>query len=168
MEKPTKLNLASGEDYREGYINIDNGSMMSRKDGLDMLADIFTLEWPSDSVEEILLSHFAMYIHISVMPTVLKRWHTWLKKDGVLIIETGDMKKIARTVIDSTDPKIINGTNGVIQLFGWGHTVGHVWVWCEDTLRPLLEEVGFEITSVIDGGLHNRAERDFTIIAKKI
>lgn len=163
---PIKLNLASGNVNKDGYVNIDNQSMNDGK--VDMVADIFTLNWHENTVDEILLSHFAMYIHVSIMPMLLKRWHSWLKTDGILIIETGDIKKIAKTVLETTDKDIINGTNGVMQLFGWSNTVGHVWAWCEDTLRPLLEEAGFEIVEVIDGGLHNRPERDFTIKAKKI
>ena len=54
-----KLNLASGQMYLEGYINIDNASMYGGNMSVDKQADIFTLEWENNTVDEILLSHFA-------------------------------------------------------------------------------------------------------------
>lgn len=160
-----KLNLASGNDYREGYINIDNQSMNQGK--VDIKNNIFSLKWHEDSVDEILLCHFMMYIDTIQAPMLFKKWFSWLKKDGILIIETGDLKKIAKIILDNSDPSTINGTNGVMQLFGWDKTKDHTWAWCQETLIPLLVEAGFIIEKYFDGGLHNRPERDITIIAKK-
>lgn len=163
--KEIKLNLACGKDYREGYINIDNQSMFQGK--VDKKANVLSLKWKNNSVDEILLSHFMMYVRVLEAPMLLARWHGWLKEGGKLIIETGDLKKLCKTILESNDPKVINGTNGVMQMFGWAETVGHKWCWCADTLVPLLNEIGFKTREVIDGGLHNRPERDITIIATK-
>ena len=57
-----KLNLASGQMYLDGYINIDNMSMYNGSMKVDKQADIFTLDWEDNTVDEIILSHFAMYI----------------------------------------------------------------------------------------------------------
>ena len=67
-----KLNLASGQQYIDGYINIDNKSMYQGNMQVDREGDIFTLEWEDNSVDEILLSHFAMYIGLEEMPILLK------------------------------------------------------------------------------------------------
>ena len=164
-KKEIKLNLACGNDYREGYVNIDDQSM---NDGqVDFVKNVFELNWKDNDVDEILVSHFMMYVDTIQAPPLIKDWYTWLKKDGILIIETGDLKKIAKTVLNTDNPNIINGTNGVMQLFGWANTKGHKWAWCADTLVPLLKETGFKIDAIYDGGLHNRPERDLTIIAKK-
>ncbi len=163
----TKLNLASGMMYLDGYINIDNFSQYGGRMRVDRVQDIFTLEWEDNSVDEILLSHFAMYIHLLEMPVLLKRWHGWLKKDGRIVIETGDLKKIAKSILKTNDPEIINGKNGVMQLYGWETTVGHKWAWCYDTLAPLLAEAGFKEISWRYGGTHENIERDITIIATK-
>lgn len=165
MEKTTKLNLASGKDYRDGYINIDDCSMYDGK--VDLNANVFTLEYEENTVDEILLSHFMMYIDTLEAPVLLKKWNKWLKPNGLLIIETGDLKKLCNTILSTDNPDIINGTNGVMQMFGWANTKGHKWCWCLDTLKPLLENAGFTIIKVYDGGLHNRPERDITIIATK-
>ena len=55
-----KLNLASGQMYLEGYINIDNMSMYDGSMKVDKQADIFTLEWEDNTVDEIILSHFKL------------------------------------------------------------------------------------------------------------
>lgn len=162
----SKINLACGKDYRSGYLNIDDQSMTDGK--VDLKANVFEYDTIPSSVDEILLSHFMMYIDTFDAPILFARWYQWLKQGGVLIIETGDLKKICRNILRSTKPENINGTNGVMQLFGWDNTKGHKWAWCEDTLRPLLEKVGFIIEEVKDGGSHNRSERDLTIIAKKL
>jgi len=90
-----KLNLASGQMYLEGYINIDNMSMYHGNMKVDKKADIFTLEWEPNIVEEIILSHFAMYIGFKEMQFLLRKWYSWLKKEGRIIIETGNVKAVA-------------------------------------------------------------------------
>ena len=162
-----KLNLASGRMYLDGYTNVDNKSMWGGDFPVDLEADVKTLEQEVESVDEILLSHFMMYIDTLEAPVLFRKWYKWLKPGGTFIIETGDLKKIAATVLGSSDSEVINGTNGVMQLFGWDTTKGHTWAWCADTIVPLLEEVGFKVTDVRDGGLHNRPERDVIITAQK-
>ena len=93
-----KLNLASGQMYLEGYINIDNASMYGGNMSVDKQADVFTLEWENNTVDEILLSHFAMYIPLQEMPVLLKRWYKWLKPGGKILIETGNVKAIAKEI----------------------------------------------------------------------
>jgi hypothetical protein len=159
-----KLNLASGHMYLEGYINIDNKSMYHGNMMVDKEADIFTLEWEPNTVDEIILSHFAMYIPYQEMEILLKRWLGWLKKDGKLIIETGNVKTIAQHILDNSDPKEINGSNGVMQLFGWETTAGHKWAWCPETLGELMVNAGFEDIEAYEGHFHNNPKRDFLII----
>ncbi len=163
----TKLNLASGMMYRSGYINIDDFSQYAGRMKADKMEDVKTLEWEDNSVEEIFVSHFAMYIHVLEMPILLKRWYGWLEKGGKIIIETGDLKKIAQNILNSNDPEVINGTNGVMQLYGWETTAGHKWAWCYETLAPLLFEAGFKEVGWTYGGTHENMERDITITAIK-
>ena len=51
-----KLNLASGQHYIPGYINIDNKSMYHGNMQIDKEADVFTLEWEDNTVDEIYCS----------------------------------------------------------------------------------------------------------------
>jgi hypothetical protein len=162
-----KLNLASGQMYLDGYINIDNQSMYHGDMKIDHVADVFTLEWENNTVEEIILSHFAMYIPYQQMSVLLKRWNGWLKKDGRLIIETGNVKNIAQFIVNNEDPDLINGPNGVMQLFGWETTAGHKWAWCPETLSQLMYNTGYHDIQVGEGYFHNNKTRDFLIVGIK-
>lgn len=162
-----RLNLASGQDYRPGYINIDNKQMYGGQMHVDKVADVFTLEWEDNTVDEILLSHFAMYISLEQMPNLLRRWYKWLNKGGKLIIETGNVKSIAKFILENDDPNLLNGPNGVMQLFGWQTTAGHKWAWCPETLGYLLYEVGFETVEQGEAIFHKNPVRDFLLVATK-
>lgn len=163
----TRLNLACGRDYREGYVNIDDKSMYEGRMKVDMEADVLALEWKPESVIEVLVCHFMMYIPILKAQEMIDRWYSWLQPGGQLVIETGDLKAIARTILVSSNPEIINGTNGAMQLFGWDTTTGHKWAYCYDTLAPLLAKAGFKEIGWKYGGYHQRPERDITVIATK-
>jgi hypothetical protein len=162
-----KLNLASGQMYLEGYINIDNMSMYNGSMKVDKQADIFTLEWEDNTVDEIILSHFAMYIELNEMNQLLKKWYGWLKDRGKIIIETGDVKAISKYILETDDPDSINGSNGVMQLFGWESTKGHKWAWCEQTLGLSLFQAGFRDIQTGRGHFHNNPIRDFLIVGIK-
>jgi hypothetical protein len=162
-----KLNLASGQMYLDGYLNIDNKSMYYGQMRVDKEADVFTLEWENNVVDEIVLSHFAMYISFQEMKVLLKRWNGWLKNGGRLIIETGNLKAIAKHILESNDPNEINGSNGVKQLFGWETTAGHKWCWCPETLGHLMYEAGFSLVESGEGYFHSNPKRDFLIVGTK-
>lgn len=162
-----KLNLASGQHYIPGYINIDNKSMYHGNMQIDKEADVFTLEWEDNTVDEIVLSHFAMYIGFKEMQVLLNRWHGWLKDEGKIIIETGNVKSIAKHILENNNPDEINSSNGVMQLFGWETTEGHKWAWCPETLGDLLFKAGFKEVEVGDGHFHNNPKRDFLIVGTK-
>jgi hypothetical protein len=162
-----KLNLASGQHYIPGYINIDNKSMYHGNMQIDKEADVFTLEWEDNTVDEIILSHFAMYIGFKEMQVLLNRWYGWLKDEGKIIIETGNVKSIAKHILENNNPDEINNSNGVMQLFGWETTEGHKWAWCPETLGDLLFKAGFKEVEVGDGHFHNNPKRDFLIVGTK-
>ena len=127
-----KINLASGELYLSGYINIDNQSHYTNAP-VDLIADVFEFDLPESIVNEIIVSHFAMYImggpdsneHPNQMRTLLKRWYNWLVPGGKLLLETGNLKYIAKFLLECTDPEELQGSKGLKQIFGFGNTYGH-------------------------------------------
>lgn len=169
MEKTDEINvnLASGTLWIKGWINVDNKSQYEGDFPVDLEADILTLDYPENTVDRILLCHFAMYMSPKEMKEQVTKWYKWLKPGGFLTIETGDIKKIAELIVSSKNPDIINGQDGVRQLYGEETTVGHKWAWCKETLTPILKGVGFNAIESHAGGLHVRPERDFTITAWK-
>lgn len=164
MEKIVKINLGSGNDYREGYINVDNGLMFPNAK-VDFIGDIKTFSTLKNSVDEILLSHVIMYFRPEELQPLLKTWHGWLKKGGKLIIETSDIRKLAKIVGISTSPQSIINDFGLINIFGTPKTGPHRWGWSVKALKSELLKAEFSKLE-INRGL-KKPDRDFRIIAKK-
>lgn len=156
MEKIIKVNLASGRDYKEGYFNVDNLSM-NPNSKVDMVADITKVNFPENSLEEVRLIHFLMYVTPIEALELLHKWRGWLKNGGNLVIETSDAKKIAKLILE-------DGVN-IRQMFGYGDTAGHRWSYTTESLTALLKEVGFN--NISTGNITKKPERDFTLIATK-
>ena len=169
-----KLNLACGPVYLDGYINIDNKSHFPDIQ-VDMNADVFDLEFEENSIEEIVISHFAMYImggqdspqKPNQMRLQLTKWLTWLQPGGRLVMETANVKKVAEFIVNCQDPWDLQSSKGLKQLFGWDNTYGHKWAWCPETLIPLFNEVGYKEVGIYEAMYHSK-ERDFIISGNKI
>lgn len=139
-----KLNLGCGSDYRDGnWLNIDN-KQQNNETRCDITADFTKIEFPNNSVDEILASHVIVYIDRKEMPNQLKKWYRWLKPDGKLTIESGDLTLVMKYIQSNLDdPSKFEGVYGVMQLFGWEGSAGHKWAWCKENLEPLLKEAKF-------------------------
>jgi len=168
-----KLNLGSGPIYLDGYTNIDDKSQFPSA-RVDMEADIFKLEWEENSCDEIVCSHIAMYImggqdseeEPNQMRVLLRRWHSWLKPGGRLIMETTNLKKIAEYILKTTDPWDLQSSKGLKSMFGWDNTYGHSWAWSPELLIPLFEYAGFSSIELGDGYFHE-GPRNFLIVGTK-
>ena len=157
----TKLNLACGPMYLKGYINIDDNSHGGYR--VDKQANVFDLDYAENSVDEIVLSHFMMYVRRQDAEGFISNLHRMLKPKGVLLVETGDLKSIAKNILNSDNADIIEGYDGVKQLFGWDFSEGHKWAWCPETLTPIFKKAGFAEVMVRRGFFHKNPERDFLV-----
>jgi len=172
-DKGVKLNLACGSMYLEGYINIDdnshaswamdNGVRGAYLDKVDKEENIFELEYEEESVDEVLLSHFMMYIDRNEAPRFINKIYRWLKPGGKFTVETGDLKAVCKNILTSSDPEYLDGFDGIRQLFGWEQSCCHKWAWCEDNLKPLFVSAGFSEISIERGIYHKNPKRDFII-----
>lgn len=144
-----KLHLGCGEKYLDGYINIDypskNHDLMKVK--ADIYEDISRLNFKYNSIDEIRLHH--VFEHFNRIETIglLVNWHLWLKKDGVLKIETPDFDNCARIFLDprsdlQTKMGLIRHLEGD-QAADWAI---HRTQWFDERLTFILKEFGFEIS----------------------
>lgn len=161
--KKVKLNLGCGNDYREGYLNIDNG-LMYPDAKVYMSADITKLEWDEDSVDEILLSHVLMYIRPDEMMILFKRWYGWLKKGGKLVVEQPNIRKIAQIIATETDPIHLDYF-GLVNFFGKDNEPPHRWGYYPEGMAISLYKTGFSQCSYGEG--IKKPNRDFKITATK-
>ena len=165
-----KLNLGCGPIYMPGYVNIDNRSQWDCK--VDKDADVFTMDWDKDTCEEIVVSHLAMYImggqdtvyKPNQMKVLVKRWFSWLKKDGKLVLETTDIRKVAELLLSTTNPDKLN--EEMKAIFGWDNTYGHKWSWSPETLVPIFEETGFDKVELGKSVFHPN-DKNFIIVGTK-
>jgi predicted SAM-dependent methyltransferase len=160
----TRLNLACGPDYRKGWINIDNGSQYPGEK-IDIKADIIKLKWENNTVDNILVIHYLMYLTPPELDRLLKRWYGWIKVGGEIQIETGNIHSVCNQILKAETVGELH--EAMKQLYGWGNTHGHKWAWCPGSVKEALERAGFnEIVSSL-GHYHGKPERDFVINAKK-
>lgn len=169
----SRLNLACGPVYLQGYVNIDNKSQFPDI-RVDLDADVYTLNFEENTIEEIVVSHFAMYImggHDSPeepnqMRQLLARWNSWLMPGGRLVMETANIKKVAEFIANCDDPIELQGGKGLKQFYGWKNTYGHKWGWCPELLIPLFEQTGYVDIGIYEAIFHSK-ERDFIIAGYK-
>lgn len=163
MEKITKINLACGTEYLEGFCNIDNGSFYPNAK-IDRKADIRKLNWKKNSLDYIRLSHFIMYTRPEELNKLVSKWKGWLKNGGTIEIETINIKKVAQIVADPKNQEELNKW-GLTNIFGNPKTCPHQWGWTPGSLSLLLKENGFTGIKQFKGD--KKPGRDFKMIAIK-
>jgi len=78
-----KINLGSGKDYRNGFVNIEKNTLLKADIHLDLEKD--RLPFKDSSVDFILIKHTLE--HITNIVHLLNECHRILKKDGNIHIE---------------------------------------------------------------------------------
>jgi len=168
---PLRLHLGCGEQYLEGYTNIDyppsEHAVMQVK--ADRYADITTLQYPPGSVDEIRLHHVFEHFNRVTALALLIRWHEWLKPGGILHIETPDLEGSAKIILSNLPWPIKSAT--VRHLAGdhadsWAYHIDH---WFPERFRHTLEKLGFsDILTSASNWPHEPYLANVTVTAKKI
>lgn len=100
--EPVRLHLGCGGVKLAGYVNLDYpASEHSVQTDLaaDATADIASLRFPAQSVDEVRLHHVFEHFDRPLALALLCHWHLWLRPTGVLTIETPDLIASARQLI---------------------------------------------------------------------
>lgn len=145
---PLRLHLGCGENYLEGYINIDYPQSEHTVQGravADLYADITTLIFPEQSVDEIRLHHVFEHFNRAHALALLIRWHQWLKIGGKLHIETPDIIGCSHAIASDTSYKIKQAV--IRHLFGSheAHWAYHLDGWFEEKFQKVLSSFGFSV-----------------------
>lgn len=140
------LHIGCGNDYRDGYLNIDANP--GKKADLIMTVEDMHL-FPVGCVDKIESYHLFEHLHLYQARKALRDWFQILKPCGVLLIELpnftvcvkeigkhfdGEGIDLARAGINGYPPDVVR--EGVWQI--------HKWSWTPETLIHELEEAGFE------------------------
>ena len=92
VDKIKKINIGSGRDIREDYVNVDHRQI----DGVDVVADVHSLPFEEGSLDEIYASHVVEHFTEKDAKNILAYWFTLLKKDGVIRIIVPNIDVMAR------------------------------------------------------------------------
>lgn len=142
---PLRLHLGCGENYLDGYVNIDyppsEHSVMNVR--VDVQADLSHLTFPPCTVDEIRLHHVFEHFPRTTALALLIRWHQWLKVGGTLRIETPDFLGSAKNFLSHEALSVKMGI--VRHLAGdqsaeWGYHLDH---WFPERFVHTLEQLGF-------------------------
>lgn len=147
-----KLHLGCGEQYLEGYRNIDqppSSHTVQAKSVADEHADLSALRYPAGSIDEVRLHHVFEHFPRPVAIALVASWASWIRPGGRLHVEVPDLVRTARSALSpfaSPRRRLV----GIRHLFGsheapWAvHWEG----WTAKTLGGVLEVCGFEVEKV--------------------
>jgi len=145
---PNRLHLGCGEQYLQGYINIDYPSSqhtVQHKVVADVFADIRSIVLPEKCVDEIRLHHVFEHFDRSSALAQLIRWHEWLKINGTIHIETPDTMGCAKILVSDTD----YATKQAVMRHAFGsqeaHWAYHLDGWYQEKFQKVLSLMGFNV-----------------------
>lgn len=144
-EPKIKLNLASGKDIREGYINIDlyvEGENIVK-------GDVAKLDYPDNYVDEILALHIIEHFDHRQAFDVLREWHRVLKPGGLLRLETPDFFNSCKWFVEG-DYNMKMMLYGHFFAFPWEEGQTHKFLYTEEQLGWTLEQCGFKNPRRVD------------------
>lgn len=165
---PPKIHLGCGEKYLNDYINIDLPSdSHTIQDHIvaDYLCNITKMTFPKGSISELRNHHLFEHFQRSTALALLTAWHSWLKLDGILHIETPDLKgcitKLSSDIPYKEKQKVIRHLFGSQEAYWAIHYDG----WYLNKFERVLEAIGFElVTHQVD---EYKNLLNITIIARK-
>jgi SAM-dependent methyltransferase len=151
-----KLNLGCGDDYQEGYVNVD-----LRDDVGDVHCDVRHLPFEDGAADEVLAFDILEHLPPSDSLPCLREWRRVLREGGELKLKVPNMLALAAMIIEDDRPAM-----AIRNIYG-GHRWGpdgawdaHHTGWTPKMLHLLLESEGFEVES-------NDLELNMTVVAKK-
>jgi predicted SAM-dependent methyltransferase len=142
--QPFKLHLGCQNNYLPGYVNVDlpSDNQTVEKVRADVYADVRDLSYHDNTVDEVRAHHLLEHFSRAQALVLLSRWHRWLKRDGLLMVETPDFEGAMRKFFTSPLPdrfalgRHIFGSQEAL----WAY---HLDFWYEDKFRFVLSHLGY-------------------------
>ncbi|MDD1698355.1 MAG: hypothetical protein LUQ36_08330, partial [Methanoregula sp.] len=144
---------------------------VQKNDIADIHANILTLSYPWESIEEIRLHHVFEHFQRPTACALIAGWNSWLRNDGILHIEVPDLKRMSLNIFNPFS-SIRTRSRAERHVFG-SHEADwatHYEGYDARMLLFLLKSFGFEKNTLIKNswrGTHNievlvRKVRSFT------
>lgn len=135
-----KLNVGSGKDYREGYINLEPNEKFRSDLKIDMRSAIFE----ANTLDEILVQDSLDHIPYTHALEMVEKFYKWLKPNGLLNIHLPNFDWCARRALAGDHEAMcwLYGSDGVRAYY---ETNIIRWSYTPKTMRKILEDCGFVI-----------------------
>lgn len=136
-----KLHLGCGKRYLSGFSHIDLAELphIDYRHGVDRLEML-----PDGAAELIYASHVLEYFDRFEVRQVLAEWNRVLQPGGTLRIAVPDFTALSEVYLQSGKLDLILGPlYGRMEIPGTGKVIYHKTAYDFDSLRNLLEDVGF-------------------------
>jgi glycosyltransferase involved in cell wall biosynthesis len=139
LPSPLRLNLGCGNDFREGFLNVD---LFSDNPNV-VYMDVRNLSFNDNSVDLILASDILEHFSHREIPKILKEWARVLKENGTLIIRCPNIRlQIDAYIRGDWDADIAS-----YMIFGGQTNPGdyHAVGFDEKSIKKHLENVGLNV-----------------------
>lgn len=163
-----QLNLGCGEDFREGFVNIDNRDLEPPPGIKFLQADIlqYLQSLESGSVQYVhlqdIIEHFVKDDAIQILREIFRVLDT----NGDICVRAPDGYWIAKRLIDPEEGEEVEA-----ELYSWllmgGQTYEgnfHYTIWTPDWMQSTLIDIGYSMDSLICG---TTDDNNFTILARR-
>lgn len=166
MKPGKKLNLGCGNDYREGYVNVD----LNTGHRVDLVSDVTWLKAVTDgSCVEVLAQDVLEHIPRARGATALKEWNRVLESGGKLRLRVPSLIHLLGLLKDKNRQSVQEQKQLIQCLYGTQGYEGdfHFNGYTEVTLRQELLASGFELTQlkIVDEWLFDAEARKMQHIA---
>lgn len=141
---PIKLHLACGDQYLDGWVNVD----LYNTAKVDASFDVSTIPYGDNTVDEIKAFHIIEHFDWFKGQDTLKEWFRVLKPGGRLWLETPDFFASCKEFVEGS-------ADMQMHLYGhffstpWIPGQAHLFLFTEAQLKWQLQEVGFKVVNRI-------------------
>jgi hypothetical protein len=147
-----KLHLGCGQNYLNGYVNIDfpkTKHTIQKNSVADRFEDIAKLSFKKNQVEEVRLHHVFEHFRRPQILAMVACWNTWMVNEGKLHIEVPDLSRIARVFVNPLS-SIKSRAVAERHLFGSHEAswAAHYEGYDERLLSYVISAFGFEIIKI--------------------
>lgn len=141
MKDVVKLHLGCGDDYKQGYINVD--LYPKNPTAVDAVWDIKTVPYADNSVDEIVCSHVIEHFDANTGHQVLAEWHRVLKPNGILKLETPDLLSNCRDFVSADENRRLYLYNNFFSQASIEPGQAHLFLYTETQLCGILHHLKF-------------------------
>lgn len=134
-----KLNLGCGDDYLDGYTNVD----LYAEGKVDARFDVAKIPYENDSVDEIRAYHIIEHFNWRDGNAMLQEWSRVLKPGGRLHLETPDFLASCKEFVDA-DPSAQTHLYGHFFSTPWIPGQQHLFLFTETQLGIQLGWAGLD------------------------